>query len=507
MQAFGNPNGSPLQGYIVIKTKKPIENIGGIKLAYESFNTKKASAYYSGINNNIYYILSVNSLDTQGKDGYNNANEGGSGFFKVGIEENDFVIELSGFYSKYFQEIQKANLPISKFYNAYWKYEPFENRFINLSISKKWNENQITDITLSHAKSNWHHNQDTIGVTNAYFVGSQTNDSINIKHTMKYDDNIYKVGGQAIWYDSPNGELFYEGYERKEQIYGAFFQAEHFINDKLIIDEAIRVDKKHIDSLLERYSPNVSTSFGGMVNNTKVSMIENTWTKATLNTSLGALYKLNESNALTGKFAYASNSPANSISEGDGYSLDKEEQFRYELGYENTLKNLVSKVNAFYYDIKNLKFPYYIGTPTNPEIVFSQYDQKRYGAEISFDGKMDNFDYLLNYSYVKADTKNNEIPNHLLSLKLGYTYNKIYSNISAKYVSSFESNFFTTDNKYHNVGDFTVIDMGIDYHHKLYNYDAIVSLYGKNITDERYMTKIGWENIGAIFGISYEIKF
>ncbi|RXJ69713.1 hypothetical protein CRV08_03135 [Halarcobacter ebronensis] len=508
MQAFGNPNGSPLQGYIVIKTKKPLKNEGGLKIAYETFNTKKTNFFYGGRSDDIYYMGSVDAVDSQGKDGYNTAKEGASGFFKVGMDKDDFNIELSGFYSRYFQEIQKANLPISRFYSAYWKYQPFENGLVSLSMTKNWSSNQNTNITLSHAKSNWTHNQDTTGATYTYFVGSQTNDSVNIKHTMKLDDTILKVGGQAIWYDAPNGELFYEGYERKEQIYGAFIQAQHFISDKLIIDEAIRIDKKHIDSLLERYSPNVDLSYAGNLNNTKVSTINDKWAKATLNLALGALYKLDDKNSLTGKFAYASNSATSDITtSASGTGLEKEKQYRYEVGYEYNLNGTIAKANVFYYDISNLKSPYYIGTAANPQIVFSQYDQERYGSELSLEGKIDAFDYLLNYSYVKADNKNNEIPNSTASVKLGYTYKNINTNMTTKYVDGYESNFFTTDNKYHKVGDFVVIDMGVDYKHKLNGYDAVASIYGKNITDKRYMTKIGWEDVGAIFGISYSIKF
>ena len=507
MQAFGNPNGSTLQGYIVIKTKRPNTNEGGIQIAYESFNTKKTNAYYGGVNNDLYYLISANGLDTEGKNDFNNANEGGSSFFKIGMNKNDFNIELSGYYSRYFQEIQKANLPISKFYNAYWKYKPFENRLITLSMSKNWSADQITNITLSHAKASWKHNQDTTGATDSYFSGVQKNDSLDIKHTMKLSDTIVKIGGQAIWYDAPNGELFYEGYARKEQIYGAFVQVQHYINDRFAIDGAIRVDKKHIDTLLERYSPNVTTTYGGMVNNTKLSTIEDKWTKAAFNVAAGALYKLNESNAFTLKLAYASNAPASEISTAEGYDLEKEEQYKYEIGYEFNPKNFTIAANIFYYDINNLKSPYYIGTAADPEIVFGQYDQKRYGGEISLGGKIDSFDYLLNYAYVKADEKDNEIPNHLATLQLGYTQGNINTNITAHYISKFQSNFFTTDGEYHDVGDFVTIDVGLDYNHKLKDYDAVASIYGRNITNQKYMTKIGWENVGSVFGISYAVKF
>lgn len=44
---------------------------------------------------------------------------------------------------------------------------------------------------------------------------------------VKIGDTTLKAGVQTIFYDAPNGELFYEGIQRKEQIYGAFLHASH----------------------------------------------------------------------------------------------------------------------------------------------------------------------------------------------------------------------------------------------------------------------------------------
>ncbi|WP_044417721.1 TonB-dependent receptor plug domain-containing protein [Halarcobacter anaerophilus] len=506
IQSFANPNGSTLQGFIVIKTKQLTQNGGGVKLSYETFNTKKGNAYYGGKSGDLYYMAAVNGIDTEGKDGFNMANEGGSAFLKTGLAKDDFNIELNVFYSRYFQEIQTNNSPLSGAYDVYWKYEPFENRLVSLSMAKNWSQNQITNITLSHAKASWDHDQDTTGDTDSYFVGTQKNDSIDIKHTMKLSDTILKIGGQAIWYDAPNGELYYEGRERKEQIYGAFVQAEHFISDKLVIDEAIRIDKKHTDKLYEIYAPSMEVNKKIKMGLLQLTTIDDQWSKAAVNMALGALYKLDDNNSLSAKFAYSTYSPVDGSTNSEGGSLEDEEQFKYEIGFENVLGSLTSKMNIFYYDIRNLKFAEY-GVSLDDPVTFYQEDQKRWGTEISFDGRIDNFSYLLNYAFVKTNYKDEEIPNHLVSAKLGYTYENITSNVLVKYVSNYESNFLVKDGSYHEVGDFTTLDASIDYHHKLYSHDATVSVYGKNITDQEYSTKVGWENVGSIFGVSYAINF
>lgn len=513
LQGFGTPNGSPNEGFIVIKTKVLNKNSGGTKISYESFDTTKSSLYYGGSYQDLYFLASFNGLKSAGKDGYFNANEGGNGFFKIGVAQNDYTVELSGFYSRYFQEIQKANLPISMFDTAHWKYQPFQNRVLNFNLSKKWSDTQITHFNASASKSSWKHDQDTNLPNNtAYFIGSQKNDSLDLKHTIKFDNHILKLGTQAIFYDSPNGELFYEGYPRKEQIYGGFIQAQHFLSEQLTLDEAIRIDKKHIDKLLNRYGSAIVATYAPNtwkvpLNNSKLSMIEDTWSDGTINGAVGLLYKLDSQNSLSGKVGYASSESIDDYKLNDGSLLKKEEHFKYELGYGFKSQFINSNLNIFYYDIKNLKDPSYQGTATAPEIVFSQYDQNRYGGELSFNGKLNSFEYLVNYAYVKADTQDNEIPHHTTSLQLAYSFYNFKTFLTSKYVSKYESNFYTKDYKYYKVGDFVIFDLSVDYYHKVSNYDAIFTIFGKNITDENYMTKIGWEDVGAIIGASYSIKF
>lgn len=510
---FGTPNGAPTLGFIVIKTKLPQDNGGVAKFSYESFNTKKVDLSYGGIHDKIFYLASVNGLSTNGQKDYNTAEDRGSIFLRSGYVGDEFTATISAYYSNSEKETQRATNDMSMVGASRWRYEPIENEFVSAIFEKDFGANNRTTLQLSHSKTLWSQDYDRTNPSQApglYFKGTQSTDSIDLRHAIKLDNTIVKVGTQAMYYDAPNGELFYEGYQRKEQIYGAFLHASHaFMDNKLIVDESLRVDKKHTDSSVERYDPNsVLADNVTKLNNQKLSIIEDKWAKASIAFSFGALYKFSDSLEASARFAYLTSGTTDDAMSADGSAMKDEKNYRYELGVKKVVNQYFNPtLNLFLYDNKNIKSPLYFGTNNDPYIVFNQIDQKRYGGEFGFDGKIDSLYYSFSYAHATADAKKNEIPKHNISALMQKKIGNFALNFSGKYLSTYESNFFTIDKKYHDVGDFISINLSLDYNHKLFQNDAKLSLYSRNLLDENYMTIFGFEDQGRVIGTSYEFKF
>ena len=513
ISGFGTPNGAPTLGFIVIKTKLPQDNGGVAKFSYESFNTKKVDLSYGGIHDKIFYLASVNGLSTNGQKDYNTAEDRGSIFLRSGYVGDDFTATISAYYSNSEKETQRATNDMSMVGASRWRYEPIENEFVSAIFEKDFGANNRTTLQLSHSKTLWSQDYDRTNPSQApglYFKGTQSTDSIDLRHAIKLDNTIVKVGTQAMYYDAPNGELFYEGYQRKEQIYGAFLHASHaFMDNKLIVDESLRVDKKHTDSSVERYDPNsVLADNVTKLNNQKLSIIEDKWAKASIAFSFGALYKFSDSLEASARFAYLTSGTTDDAMSADGSAMKDEKNYRYELGVKKVVNQYFNPtLNLFLYDNKNIKSPLYFGTNNDPYIVFNQIDQKRYGGEFGFDGKIDSLYYSFSYAHATADAKKNEIPKHNISALMQKKIGNFALNFSGKYLSTYESNFFTVDKKYHDVGDFISINLSLDYNHKLFQNDAKLSLYSRNLLDENYMTIFGFEDQGRVIGTSYEFKF
>lgn len=509
---FGTPNGSPTLGFIVIKTKLPKSNGGSAKFAYESFDTKKADVSYGGIHDKVFYLASVEGLNSHGRDGFNTDQERGSVFLRSGYVDNDFSATISAYYSHDEKETQNATNPLSSVQNSNWKYEPMENEFVSAIFEKDFNSKNRTTLQLSHTKASWSQDLNSTNPSTAYpnyFKGTQSTDSIDLRHATKIADTTLKFGAQAMFYDAPEGELFYEGYPRKEQIYGFFAHVSHpFMNDKLIVDASLRLDKKHIDSSIERYDPNSVLVGPTKLNNAKLTMIEDEWAKDSKAVSLGTLYRFSDDLEGTIRFAYMSAGTAEGSLSTDGSVLNDEESFRYEVGVKKVVNQYFNPtMNLFLYDDKNKKHPLYYGTNIAPYIVFNQIDQKRYGGELGFDGRTDSLYYSFGYAYATADTKENEIPKHIINAMVQKKFDKYTLNVSGKYISEYESNFFTIDKQYHSLGDFISLNLSLDYNHKLFGNDAKFSVYSRNLLDDNYMTMFGFEDQGRVIGASYAFKF
>ncbi len=511
---FGTPNGSPTLGYIVIKTKLPKQNGGSAKFAYESFNTKKANISYGGIHDNIFYLASVDGLNSHGRKEYNTNQERGSLFVRSGYIDDSFSAIVSAYYSHEEKETQKATHSMSAVADSEWKYEPMENKFISAIFEKEFNQNNTTTLQLSHTKASWSQDFDRTDPSKKpplYFKGTQSTDSIDLRHSTKVADAVLKFGAQALFYDAPKGELFYEGFRRKEQIYGFFAHASKpFMEDKLIVDLSLRLDKKHIDSSLERYDPNsILAQNVTKLNNTALGVVEDTWAKDSKALSLGVLYHIDDITEATLRFGYMESGAASDQKSGDGSPLKDEKSYRYEAGIKQYISSYFTPtLNLFLYDDKSKKRPLYYGTNADPYIVFNQVDQKRYGGELGLEGRFNSLYYSLGYAYATANSSKNEIPKHivtsLLQKKLGGGY---ALNFSGKYISKYESNFFTKDKKYHDVGDFVSINLSLEYNHKLLDNDAKLTLYSRNLLDKEYMSIFGFEDQGRVVGASYEFKF
>ena len=504
---FTSPQGSPNQGFVVIKTKKPLTSEGSIRLGFSSFETGKFNTYYGNRLKNHYYDIAFSIDGTEGRKNYNNAQNAYSLFAKTGYTGKKLTADLTFFAGRAKQEIQRAT-PISIAYDARWKYDPIKTLLATFNTNVFWTDSQSTylGVHYSDIKADLH--------TGSYFEPHVTTRNqkehfrqIDLRHTINlFNSNTLKLGGQAISWHTPTGQFYYEGIERKEEIYGFFIQDEHSsFNDRLMIDCGARIDKKHISKGIDKYFPSPGT-FG------KVSLMEDIWAKDALNLSFGSAFKLNSTHKLSGRISYSKQGTASSIITVNNKTLDAETQLKYEAGITaNYHKSFNSTLTAFRYDIKNFRYPAsYVGPPDNVITQYDSYDVKREGIELSVNGQLARLlVFFANYSYIHSNRgiDNSIIPNHSGSLRIQHTIKNFETNLMAKFVGPYESNFLAKNRKYHGIGNFTRIDANINYNCTLFGYDTKITAYGRNITDKACVTRLGFKDIGATYGAELCMKF
>lgn len=497
--------GATIQGVIIIKTRKPEKgNHSQVKLGYGNLNTYKAYVNNGGGNDNAYYSLNYKKYHTDGRDGWNNASDSDVILLKGGYEQNGLSAEGSFYYDWANRELQRST-SVSKTSSAKWEYDPLDTLMATLNLAKQWNKSQTTSLGLYTGRIDTTVQYRTW--TNSSYSYDDQEDNVvqaDLRHVIVSGNNNFRVGGQAIWWDCPEGQLYYEGYERKEQLYSAYLYDEYSLTKAWSLDAGARADFRHISKGVNKFSPTSATPS---------DIINDDWAEPSYSVAAGTAYRFSPAWEGSLRMSFVQQGADDYLITKDGNSLDAEQQMRYEAGLvANIHPAFNATFTAYLYDITNLK--QVVGSVTKGDDVYNVYDNAdaiRSGFELYFSGYIftPSLNYGLGYSYQRSDNDTDDdcIPHHIATLRLGYRLNPFSANLMARYVSKYDSNQFAVNNAYYEIGDYSRIDANI-------NYDFVVGktqwraiVFGQNLTDERYETRLGWEDVGLTFGVELGVKF
>ncbi len=494
-----------IQGVVIIKTRKPTKgNQSEIKLGYGNLNTYKAYVNNGGKSDDAYYSLNYKKNHTDGRDGWNNASDSDVILLKGGYDKYGLSADASFYYDAGARELQRSTA-VSKTYTAKWEYDPMDTLMATLNLAKQWNPSQSTSLGLYTGRVSSTVQYRTF--VNSSYSDHEEEDNVvqaDLRHVIVSGKNNFRVGGQAIWWDCPNGQLYYEGYERKEQLYSGYVYDEYTLTKAWSVDAGARADFKHISKGINKYSA---------TDNTPSDIITDEWAEPSYSVAAGTAYRFSPKWEGSLRVSFVQQGADDYLYTKDDKSLDAEHQMRYEAGLvANLHPALTATFTAYVYDITSMKQA--VGSITVDGDVYNVYanaDAVRSGFEVYFAGYIFTpaLNYGLGYSYQRSDNDTDDecIPHHIATLRLGYRWNPFSVNLMGRYVSDYDSNQFAVDNAYHEIGDFSRIDAN-------FNYDFVVgktqwraTLFGQNLTDERYETRLGWQDVGLTFGVEFGVKF
>ncbi|NCC94758.1 MAG: TonB-dependent receptor, partial [Opitutae bacterium] len=117
--------------------------------------------------------------------------------------------------------------------------------------------------------------------------------------------------------------------------------------------------------------------------------------------------------------------------------------------------------------------------------------------------------YGLSYSWQTSDkeTDRRTLPENMISANLGFIHAPFRANLLLKYVGPYDSNFFSTDSQYHEIGDYTRVDANVSYDFNLWDMASTLTVYGQNLLDDQYETRLGWKDTGLTAGVELAVKF
>ena len=520
--------GSANQGFIIIETKKTPQDKDRTTQAtvgYGTYNSKKLVVFHGENLGNVGsfgvgYAKKKNDSKEDRDGDWNNAYDGNTylvngQLFDIGpISANGLVL-----YNQAKRDIQRYQESDGTFRTAAWTYDPMNTKVFTLGVTGKWTENQVTQLSGGYNDVYGMGYYDTMDSTDTktYVAGKASRDKAweaNLYHTwmlrVSSITNTLKFGGQYVyWYQRTEGQA--DSSARIEDMYGFYAMDQIAVLPQLSFDVGYRLDKRYIVQGGGKYTEDGKT----------VKLSDDTWANDGHSVSLGSAFDPIKQLDVTARFSYTNSPTSDQLYTVNNKKLDAEERFKYEAGITSKLMDALGfSVTGYYYDILNAKIQ---ATGTNGKgltittldsTVITVYDSEdhldRYGMELAVFGRdIGPFGYQLGWSLFKSSdsTDDSKVPRYKLSGDLSFAHKGFSADLNMLRVPKYYSNASMPVGKYF-VFNVTLAQQINDYFK--------VSVYGKNITNEKYSvnyksgqgTETGYYyDVGALYGVDLSVNF
>jgi len=508
LMRFGSASGgAPNQGFILIKTRnrKPDANYSTeIKSSYATYDTWKTHGFtnQSFIDGKLNIGAGYQHSESNGKLNWNNDYR-----FETFLLNSAYIdkgLELYGslYVNQGWRDIQRAvgiyeGIPpnsnvtaAGELSSSIWRYDPMDTLVATFNGEYSWTDNQITTLTAGYSDATGSQLAYYTNIDPATISGRNSEDwakEWTISHTIIGSQNLFKAGLQHLeWYQLSEGKSD----PNQEQIYGLAFSYEYQLSDSLLLDTALRVDKKHVIHSPTKY----------LSNGSEIKIAEGRWTDESYVASVGAAWNINNIYRVSARYAFNYTPTPESLTTINNKTLPTEKRHRNELALTaNFSPAFRLSLTPFYYYIKNAKVSSgsikiededkAISTITLYDVANSEI---RKGSELSLKGNFANHTliYELGWShlYKSSDNDKSDIPDNKYNARLSWSVKALTSSINVLNEDPYMSNDYI-------VGNFTIVNMNIDYQ---FTPRLRLSIYGENLTDKPYATM----NKGSINNVS-----
>jgi iron complex outermembrane receptor protein len=546
MSGSASPGGAPVDGFIIIRTRKTTKDGGQARVAGESFDGVKGDLMYGktfGDQEDKGYVQGLIShqrtdgpgqpLDTPQtgpgtSSSFNRSSIRTDGMFKGGYEGNGLMVDFMAFKDDSSFGIPNANIHGSGSGN--WKMAPSRTEIYAMNASYSWDDIHTTLINASHSTNKQHFNMGG-GSSDKENINEVTH--LNVRHNMDIDKTRVMVGGDFMHWDAPNGQQYYEGIQREEDTLGWFAQVEQkFFDDKLTLDGSYRGDKVDVLHGLDYYAGG-SQPPGGV--NSSLKTTNKTLPTATF-FNVGAGYEFIKNWKLIGRYGETDVS-SSGMNVTAGTQLKEQHQIKAEIGIQGQVTSWFNPaVNYFHRDAQNelnlygYSYDKKVGnvtshvtcqaanatsnvtnntTPFDP--CYSQSNTVRDGFEVTSTGQIgSNTNYNFGWtSYTKLNsaalgtTARNQV-----NMSFGHRFDVLGENFNLtgafKYLPKYKGS--QSDAGVWS-GGYTRYDFGLGHDFKLAQLPLTATVYGQNLTDERFETNSGVQDVGRVVGIEFISSF
>lgn len=513
MVDFGRPSGAPNDGYIVIRTRRPLHTDVSVTLRAERFDTD-SQQLYAGMASNHFYVSGFGSHnETAGRSDTYMTKRSGSGMARLGYTGELLRAEFSYFNDRTRQQIQAADPMLSTLGPQRWQIDPVDTSFTALNMAMQWDGEHTTTLTWSEDRLDATMVAGTAisGIAPRIFPNEERIRNLDIKHTWRHQNTLIRLGGQRMRWSTPTGASYYEGYPRDELITGMFATLEQGLLDKaLVLDAALRRDQQHVIQGVDHYyayqmlfqQPNIA----------------NRTLPANRFATLGAAYQPNTAYKLTTRLYAAQQGATDQVPAVDNKTLHPESQAKAEIGLAHEgWAWLRPSLTIFSTRIHHAKYPALEVRDMNGRTtaLWDETEVRRQGLELQIKGQTallgGDLNYGAGWTWLTGHTTNEDYgrtsPKHTLTFTGKYTRGLWEGGAAITGVDTFWSDWKSVDGQFHPIGYFTRLDMSLTRRWVMADAMGHWALYGRNLLNQRYQTQLGYRDPGMIWGLELGVDY
>ncbi|TKG96506.1 TonB-dependent receptor [Puteibacter caeruleilacunae] len=510
-----------LTGVIDVKTKGVEKETLELTGRYGSLDSYQSSLSYGNKINQFDYRVNGTLWGTNGQDDRNGKERLGN--ISTELNWTSEKLRVKG-YLNYINGERQLEIPVepadAKFSNRREKYDPLSSLLMGVKLNLRHSERYASELQIGYAARNpKYQSYDIKKDKTTEYREKDSEVTFNFIETIDLEDmGIWRLGALYNYWYAPEGKRFYYGNKASVHTVSGILTGEKHWND-FMWDAGIRVTREYY----EDWGGFSIEGSGGKFKS--VAGIEDQWQPATVQTTTGVIYSLNEDSQVALNLSGGSIAPRSGALNNDGEKPDSEKRLNIDLGYSyHPWTGTAFKLSLF----SNRRYDAigYSGKTIEQAdgLIMELYknsEKRNLGVECEFKGNLIKkyAQLFANVTYMNPQEKvesewidDEETPNVLGNVGINSEIQKFEMNFLLNFTGKYENDRFVSkqwiaENGKAPLGDFTDVQLKV-----AYNFDLGRQQHGKifiesfNLLDKKYQTVAGFPNAGIQFRTGFKLN-
>ena len=486
-----------------------------LDVQYGTFDTVRASGFAGGPLSKGGYTVGAGLYTTEGPKDKHAAESIGNFNGTVDWAFSDqLTVEASVMVIHGSRELALASEPAAKrLQGTDEEYDPFTSQIMNVRSLYRHSDSASTELTLYYVNRAHDFKSTTPGTHLSLKEEDYTYGASVMQVLALSDRNLLRFGALYDRWVAPDGKRFFAGKRCDLHTLSAVVVDEHEFG-RLEVDGGFRYTQTY---MADYGAYNVNGSSKGLKN---VDPVVDEWDEPVVRGSLGARYSVRENVKLLCNMESGLVTPRPGTLDVDLKEPGTETRTMLDAGIEVKSPNGNGEVTVIgFYALRDDALTLDGGTSETSDgrvlELYKNQDIRQYGLEIEArTGRV--FDYLelfANATVMESESRDSgsyesyrDLPDTIVSAGVYGHFGRVDCNLFGKYVSDYESKRFAGDGEYHPLGDYTELNMKVEY--KIgKDEESRIYVSVENITDEEYSTVVGYPDFGRRLNVGMRKEF